>query len=168
MGCVYDFTSGRFVYNYFRDYDPHTGRYIESDPIGLDGGINTYAYAENNPMRFIDPLGLAALCGDDEDCIADCLRENYGYIYDAAQALSPLGPISFVANEFADVAEDLGRAHANRDMYSGRYNQGRRIARSVAQLAGVSAISGVLGAGALGVIIGAQAYCRISCGVGDD
>jgi RHS repeat-associated protein len=48
-------------YNYFRDYAPALGRYIESDPIGLDGGINTYAYALNSPMRYIDPSGLISM-----------------------------------------------------------------------------------------------------------
>lgn len=45
-------------YNYFRDYDPQTGRYITSDPIGLQGGLNTYRYANANPVRFVDPRGL--------------------------------------------------------------------------------------------------------------
>ncbi|MBP6077083.1 MAG: RHS repeat-associated core domain-containing protein [Nitrosomonas sp.] len=45
-------------YNYFRYYEPETGRYISPDPIGLAGGLNTFGYTFGNPIKYSDPLGL--------------------------------------------------------------------------------------------------------------
>jgi RHS repeat-associated protein len=46
-------------YNYFRDYDPAIGRYIQADPIGLESGINLYSYVDSNPLSYYDPNGQA-------------------------------------------------------------------------------------------------------------
>jgi RHS repeat-associated protein len=50
-------------YNYFRDYHPGIGRYVEPDPIGLRGGINMYAYCMNDPVNMVDPSGQFGIPG---------------------------------------------------------------------------------------------------------
>ncbi|MFC3652911.1 RHS repeat-associated core domain-containing protein [Dyella humi] len=58
-GQYYDAETG-LNYNVHRDYDPSTGRYTESDPLGFFGGqASTYAYVGGNPLSYVDPLGLA-------------------------------------------------------------------------------------------------------------
>ncbi len=64
-GQYYDVETG-LNYNYFRDYDPRLGRYVQVDPIGLSAGLNPFRFVSNNPYKFIDPFGL---CDDPErDC----------------------------------------------------------------------------------------------------
>lgn len=57
-GQQYDYEAGTW-YNYFRHYDASVGSYQASDPIGILGGLNGYAYAAENPVTRIDPLGLS-------------------------------------------------------------------------------------------------------------
>ena len=47
------------AYNLFRDYDPAIGRYLQSDLVGLEGGLNTYAYVDSEPVSYVDDDGLA-------------------------------------------------------------------------------------------------------------
>ena len=61
-GQYFDQESG-LHYNYHRSYSATTGRYTQSDPIGLDGGWNRFGYAEQNPMSNIDPEGLSVGLG---------------------------------------------------------------------------------------------------------
>ena len=73
-------------YNINRDYNPVTGRYIQPDPIGFDGGVNGFGYAKGNPIISIDSLGLytfdefeaqvqvPGLCDTDEEVLAKWLE----------------------------------------------------------------------------------------------
>ena len=59
-GQYYDAETG-LHYNWNRYYDPDTGRYLSPDPIGLEGGLNLYAYVENDPVNWVDMFGLTAV-----------------------------------------------------------------------------------------------------------
>jgi RHS repeat-associated protein len=105
-GQVYD-SESKLHSNGHRDYDPRLGRYLESDPIGLDGGINTYAYAGNDPVNAIDPLGLYRTSGDGDP--AALPEIDIEAQRSPAQQSTPaaLPPIDIAAQQYAQLATPL-------------------------------------------------------------
>ncbi|QKQ27823.1 RHS repeat domain-containing protein [Candidatus Reidiella endopervernicosa] len=116
-GQYYDAETGRH-YNYFRDYDPNTGRYIQSDPIGLEGGLNTYLYSNANPINYFDLFGLMS---NYMACIVDC---NMIFDWDTQDRLDTLigyhTDCSFKSRQavgncaVAAIGTDIGLTYYNR------------------------------------------------------
>ncbi len=65
QGREYDAKTGLYYFR-ARWYSPETGRWLSKDPIGISGGLNLYAFCGNNPVNFIDPLGLRWFGGNDD------------------------------------------------------------------------------------------------------
>ena len=88
-GQIADANTGLYQ-NFHRDYIPWLGRYLETDPLGLAAGVNTYAYAGQNPLRNVDPSGLQVVPEEDdpeeeanEAELAQSWREYYSQQEDA-------------------------------------------------------------------------------------
>lgn len=128
-GQVNDTETGLYQ-NGFRYYNPAWGRYSQGDPIGLTGGLNPYAYANANPFRYEDPLGLCSVTDAAKAALAD-LEQDYSnlksdiqvqYADEQAYGLNRylqqvpyIGPVVNFYNQ--DVAPYLPAAKGTKDFY---------------------------------------------------
>ena len=165
--CAYKTASGRH-------------EWPNQDPIQERGGINLYGYVGNDPVNFSDPFGLKRNCGESfNDCRKRCLQDNYGDSYDLALDLSYLsipGLVQDTVNRALEKAaankvKDLGLAGAKESgTIIDKMNAAEKAGKAAKSLSRWSKlfgflgkVSGVVGAGATGYVVGANAYCASQC-----
>ena len=141
-----------YYYNYFRTYDPLSGRYLESDPIGLHGGWNTYGYVGGKPVMRVDPEGLIAAKPFPADplareCANECEIEFFTYITLGAIGAAPIPKkpvgIPMVGKNPSPVTNPIS--------YVGFKLQKGKSARIKTRVLGTTRVAGILGRAYVGI-----------------